>query len=145
MSLECIVQEAVDIASPTETAHQAAERMHQRTVGALVVVDNRNVPVGMLTDRDLVIRVLASGRDPYTTTVREVMTPSPRTISKIATMKSALGVMRSGNFRRLPVVNELGHLVGIITLDDILMSLAKQMHEVGSLLKQETPEAAALA
>jgi CBS domain-containing protein len=143
MSLECIAQEAVDVVTSTESAFQAAERMHQRTVGALVVVDNRNVPVGILTDRDLMVRVVAAGRDPYVTSVREIMTPAPRTIATGATVKAALATMRSGKFRRLPVVNEMGHLTGIVTLDDILMFLAKEMHEVGTLLKQETPEAAA--
>ena len=142
MSLECIVQEAVDIVTPAESAFQAAERMHQRTVGCLVVVDSRNVPIGILTDRDLMIRVIAAGRDAYTTSVREVMTPAPRTISHNATVKAALAMMRSGNFRRLPVVNDLGHLMGLVALDDILMLLAREMHEVGALLRQETPEAA---
>jgi CBS domain-containing protein len=143
MALDCTVQAAVDIAKATESARQAAERMHQRSVGALVVVDNRNTPVGIVTDRDLVIRLLAAGSDPDTTTVREVMTPSPRTIPKSASTKDALAMMRAGNFRRLPVVNELGHLNGIVALDDILMSLAEQMLDVGALLTQETPRAAA--
>jgi CBS domain-containing protein len=142
MSLECIVQEAVDIVTPAESAFQAAERMHQRTVGCLVVVDSRNVPIGILTDRDLMIRIIAAGRDAYTTSVREVMTPAPRTISRNATVRAALATMRSRNFRRLPVVNDLGHLTGLVALDDILMLLAREMHEIGSIIKQETPQAA---
>jgi CBS domain-containing protein len=143
MSLECLCQEAVDIAAPSESAFQAAERMHQRTVGALVVVDNTNSPMGILTDRDLTIRVIAEGRDPYTTSVREVMTPSPTTTSPNATIKQVLDVMRHGQFRRLPIVNDLGHLIGIVALDDILMRLSEEMCQVGSLLESETPRAAA--
>jgi len=143
MSLESLCQHAVDVATASESAFQIAERMHQRTVGAIVVQDNTNVPIGIVTDRDLVIRVIAAGKDPYTTPVREIMTPSPKTILSTATIKTALWTMRAGEFRRLPIINELGHLIGIVTLDDVLMSLAEELSEVSAVLKEETPRAAA--
>lgn len=143
MSLECVCQEAVDVAAPSESAFQAAERMHQRTVGSLVVVDNTNMPIGIVTDRDLTVRVIAAGRDPQTTPLRELMTPSPTTILRTATMLEALDLMRAGEFRRLPVVNELGRLIGIITLDDILLRISDEMRVLGCLLERETPRAAA--
>ena len=142
MSLGCISQSAVDVASTSESAYQAAERMHQRTVGALVVIDNTNIPIGIVTDRDLMIRVIAAGRDPYTTSVREVMTPAPRTITSAGTVSEALEVMRRGAFRRLPVVNASGHLAGIVTLDDVVSQVSTDMAKIAELLQRESPAAA---
>lgn len=145
MSLDCHCQSAVDVAAPTESVFQAAERMHQRTVGALVVVDNTNCPIGIVTDRDLTIRVIAAGRDCYTTSVRDVMSPSPTTIRPSATVAEALEVMNEGQFRRLPIVNELGHLIGLVTLDDILTGLAGHLQQAGAVLQGQTAGAAAQA
>jgi CBS domain-containing protein len=143
MFIEQICQRDVDTASPEETAFQAAERMHQRTVGALVVVDEANAPIGIVTDRDLMVRVIAAQRDPLVTCLREVMTRSPKTVSELTSLESALSLMQSGAFRRLPVVSDLGHLVGMVTLDDILLLLSEEFTLVGRLLEKETPQAAA--
>jgi CBS domain-containing protein len=145
MSLECKYQEAVDVIGPRQSAFEAAERMHQRSVGTLVVVDNTNAPVGIVTDRDLMVRVMAAGLDPHVTAVRDVMTASPTTAQPTITVEQALATMQAGGFRRLPLVNQLGHLAGIITLDDILMSLCKDFGSVKRILEEETPAAAATA
>lgn len=143
MSVEHIGQRNVDTAKPEESAFQAAERMHQRTVGALVVVDGDNTPIGIVTDRDLAIRVVAAGRDPYTTTVRDVMTRAPRTATVGTSVEAALSLMETGCMRRLPIVEAGGRLAGLVTLDDILMLFADDQSRVGRLLKRETPQAAA--
>jgi CBS domain-containing protein len=143
MSLECKIQEAVDVIGPRQSAFEAAERMHQRSVGALVVVDNSNSPIGILTDRDLTVRVMAAGLDPQITAVGEVMTPAPTVAETAISVETALAIMQAGEFRRLPLVNALGHLVGIVTLDDILMSLSKQFISVKKVLEEELPAAAA--
>ena len=69
MSVSRICVREVDLADPGEPVFQAAERMHQRAVGTLVILNQESQPVGILTDRDLVERVLAKGLDAYTTTV----------------------------------------------------------------------------
>jgi CBS domain-containing protein len=133
----------VDLADLNESVQAAAERMHQHTVGVLVILNDTKQPIGIVTDRDLVIRVLAAGRDPYTTLVGHVMTPQPKSVSQETPIESALSLMRSGGFRRLPVVDQNGKLVGLVTLDDILMLLAEEFTDVGRLLERETPRAAA--
>jgi CBS domain-containing protein len=143
MSIERICQRDVDTAKPDDSVTRAAERMHQRTVGALVVVDKANVPVGIVTDRDLTVRVIAGQRDPATTTVRDVMTPNPKTVSQMTEIESVILLMQDGEFRRVPVVDDLGHLVGIVTLDDILLLFSEGFTLVGRLLERETPQAAA--
>jgi CBS domain-containing protein len=145
MTVERICQRDVDTAEADASAFLAAERMHQRSVGALVIVDDARVPIGIVTDRDLVIRVIAAGRDPCTTAVREVMTPWPKTVQASTPIESALPLMQSGSFRRLPIVDEQGQLVGILTLDDILLLLSEELSQVGRLLERETPRAAAVS
>ncbi|MEX0679198.1 MAG: CBS domain-containing protein [Pirellulales bacterium] len=143
MTVERICQRHVDVAVAEESVFVAAERMHQRTVGALVIVDDANVPIGILTDRDLVTRSIAAGRDAYTTAIRDVMTPRPKTVLLETPIAQALSLMRDGAFRRLLIVNGDGQLAGIVTLDDILLFLSEQFGSVGKLLARETPQAAA--
>ena len=139
MSVGRICVRDVDFADAQETVWQAAERMRQRAVGTLVILNDVREPVGMLTDRDLTERVLAERRDPIATRVRDVMTRKPSTVAEDASIGSALGLMRSGRFRRLPVVDRDGKLVGLLSLDDILMLVAEEFQEIGQLLENETP------
>ena len=143
MSVGRICQRVVDSADPTESVFRAAERMHQRTVGALVVLDADRRPIGIVTDRDLTTRVIAGCREPSTTTVAEVMTRNPKTVTEDSAIEEALAVMRSGAFRRVPVVDRDDRLVGLVTLDDVLMLLCEEFTTIGSLLTRETPVAAA--
>lgn len=144
MSVQRILQRDVDTAIAEESVFAAAERMHQRTVGALVVVDNDNVPIGIITDRDIVVRLVAAGRDAYTTTIRSVMTPHPKTVTPETPIDTALALMQDGAFRRLPVVDKQRQLAGIVALDDILLLFAEEMSQIGRVLERETPQAAAL-
>jgi CBS domain-containing protein len=113
--------------------------MLQRAVGSLVVLNDHHQPIGILTDRDLVERVLAKGRSPIDTLVQDVMTTGLKTVTEEGAIESALAIMRSGRFRRVPVVNQGGRLVGLVSLDDVLMLLAQEFTQIGRLLEQETP------
>jgi len=139
MSVGRICTRYVDLADADETAQQAARRMSERRVGTLVILDLADRPVGILTDRDLVLRVVASGRDPGETPVGEVMTRNPTMISEAAGIEEALSLMRSGSFRRLPVIGRDGVLVGLVSLDDILSLLAGEFTQVGALVEKEMP------
>ena len=145
MSVGRICQRDVDIVRPNESVQVAAERMRQRTVGCLIVVEQGQLPVGIVTDRDLVIRVLADDRDPAATTVGDVMTKFPDLAQEDMPIETALGLMRRRSFRRLPVVDKTGSLAGLVTLDDILMLLAEEFMQIGEILGSETPQAAAVA
>ena len=139
MSVGRICLREVDVAAATERVLEAARRMRERRVGTLVGVDDAGRPCGLLTDRDLALRVVAAGAHPHATSVGEVMTEHPRTVSESTAIESALSLMRSGSFRRLPVVNEEGKLVGIVTLDDILGLIAEEFALIGGLLQREAP------
>jgi CBS domain-containing protein len=144
MSVGKICQREVDFAEPAESVFQAAERMRDRTVGALVVLNKTRQPIGILTDRDVTLRVVAAARDPHDTTVEEVMTREPKTAGEQTPIEMAVAQMRAGAFRRLPIVDEGGELVGLVTLDDILMLLCEEFNSIGGLLGRETPASAAL-
>lgn len=143
MSVGRICLRDVDLAEAGESVMEAARRMRARRVGTLVVVDEASVPIGLVTDRDLTVRVLAEGGDPRTTLVGEVMTREPRVVSEETAIEAALGLMKSGSFRRLPVVDRERKLVGIVSLDDVLALLAEEFALIGTLLERETPHPAA--
>ena len=74
-------------------------------------------------------------------TVRDVMTMAPKTVWEDTTIQSALLTMRTGRFRRLPVVGRTNRLLGLLTLDDVLMLLSEEFTQIGRLLQRETPQA----
>ena len=140
MSVGRICIREVDTAEVTESVQAAADRMHARNVGTLVVLDALQKPLGILTDRDLALRVVAKGRDPFTTTVGDVMTMSPRSVLETTPIEEAVSLMRRGPYRRLPVVDHADKLVGLLSIDDILDLLAEEFREIGALLKAERPD-----
>jgi CBS domain-containing protein len=141
MSIGRICSRDVDTADKQDSVLEAARRMRARQVGTLVVVDGQGRPMGLLTDRDIAMRVVAVGGDPSRTPVTEIMTAMPAVVLESASIESALGDMRVGRLRRLPVVNGEGLLVGIITLDDILTLLAEEFALIGGLIEREAPHA----
>lgn len=130
----------VIIVERSTSALEAAKLMRIHHVGDLVVTEPRDgeqVPVGIITDRDLVLEVLAEELDPETVTVGDVMAYQPVTAHERDDLERALEVMRSKAIRRLPVVNERGGLVGLITVDDILELLAEQMTDLARLIGRQ--------
>jgi CBS domain-containing protein len=136
-----VYREDVEIAKREEPVREAARRMRERRVGALVVVDDGHRPVGVLTDRDLALRVLAEQRDPESTRVADVMTPHPVVIGEDTTTEAALALMKrhAPAFRRAPVVDRGGRLVGVLTVDDALRRIAAELAAIESVIRAETP------
>jgi CBS domain-containing protein len=130
----------VDVISPDESVQTAAGRMHARKVGTLVVVDRDRVPTGIITDRDICVRVVAEAKGAASTAVGEIMTPCPETVREQTSLEEALRRMRAGAFRRLPVVNSREQLVGLLSLDDILRVFAHDFSQIERLMEQESPE-----
>lgn len=145
MSVGNVCVRQVDVARTDESVQVGAERMRARKVGTLVVVNKGYQPVGIVTDRDLTMRVLADARDPLQTVLGEVMTGDPMTVSSDTPIEDALRLMRNGAFRRLPVVDRAGKLSGLVSLDDILDLLSHEFGEIGRLLVQENPQSLAEA
>ena len=133
----------VDTARADETVLAIADRMRQRNVGTVVVIDRQRRPVGIVTDRDLVTRVLADRRDPAETTIGDVMTRNPMLVTEHGVPHISLLLMQDGGFRRLPVVDTNRRLVGMLSLDDLVRNLATDMVRVAGVLDAQRPEAVA--
>jgi CBS domain-containing protein len=131
-----VVFRRVVTARPDETVIDAAQRMRDEHVGDLVILDGDR-PAGIVTDRDLVVRVLAAGRDPASLTVEEVMTRAPATVSEDSDVLEVLETMRRTGARRMPVLGGDGSLAGILALDDVLAWLGRQMSAVGAVVTDD--------
>lgn len=135
MKLKDICTLDVACCTPTATIVEAARTMRQHHTGNLIVVDAADedrVPAGIVTDRDIVVQVLAQGLDPARTAVRDVMVRDLVIADESEDSSTALERMRAHGVRRIPVVGERGGLVGIVALDDILRLHAE---EAASLLQ----------
>lgn len=130
----------VDTARLDETVQAIADRMRQRNVGTMVVVDREERVVGIVTDRDLVVRVVADRRDPAQVVVEDVMTRNPTTVTEHGAREISLLLMKDGGFRRLPVVDERRRPLGMLSLDDVVRTLAADMARVASVLDVQSPE-----
>lgn len=106
-------------AEPDATCGQAAQLMRDGDVGDVIVIDAEQHPIGIVTDRDLVVRVLSEDLDPYTTRLGDVCTGDPVTISVEAGTEEAEELMSQHAIRRLPVVDGAGVLVGVVSLGDL--------------------------
>ena len=109
---------------------EAARLMREHHVGSLVVVVDRlseRVPVGILTDRDIVVAVVAKELDPRTLAVGDVMTGELLTIREKDGISDALRLMREKGVRRVPVITHSGALAGILTIDDLLELVAEEL------------------
>jgi CBS domain-containing protein len=135
-----ICNRAVVVAEKTLSVREAAQLMRSRHVGDVVVVEQRNGsrhPVGIVTDRDIVVEVVAAGVNPDALTVADITGPDLATVSESEGVYEALHTMRSKGVRRIPVVDRDGGLVGIVTLDDLLSLLAEEMTELAKLVSRE--------
>ncbi len=112
----------------------AAQKMRKEHVGdVLVVKDDREQCVGVLTDRDITIEIVANKIDPETLTVRDVMSDEVLTIDEDEDILEAMEMMSLAGIRRLPVMDSDQHLCGIISVDDIIGTLAESLLETSTL------------
>lgn len=117
---------------------EAAERMRTQHVGDLIIVEGRaggRVPVGILTDRDIVLAVVAKRASPDSVTVGDAMTAALLTVNKDNGIEHALREMRRVGVRRAPVVDEAGLLVGVLSIDDVIDHLAVQLGHIADIIR----------
>lgn len=120
------------IGTPSKTVLLAANKMAQKGVGALIIA-GKNLPLGIITERDIVRKVVAMKKDPNTTKISEIMSEPLFTTSPNNDIREAAKIMSINEVRRLPVV-ENGKLVGILTATDIAKSLVGQLTGQDALL-----------
>ncbi len=130
----------VTIVGKTDSIGKAAKLMRQYHVGDVLVVtakDGERVPVGILTDRDIVIGVIAEDMDIRSVIIEDVMSRKLITAQDDDDLMSTIKRMRTNGIRRLPIVNPHGGLVGILSVDDILDVITEQLMDIDQLIARE--------
>jgi len=125
MSLQRFRREVVT-ASEDDSVLSVAERMRDLRVGC-VVVTRSDRPVGILTDRDVALRVVADKRDASTTKVSQVVTYDPMVVELDADISSVTALVREHGVRRFPIVDRSGALVGIVTSNDLFVLVGREL------------------
>ena len=127
-------------ATPNTTVQEAATLMRENHVGDLLVMQGSNgsrVPVGIVTDRDIVVTVVAAGLDPAVLNLEDIMGPELETAVEDQGVFETIHQMRSAGVRRMPVVTREGALLGIVSIDDLIQMLAEEMTELAKLISRE--------
>lgn len=139
MSIGSLCNPEVVVAERDTTLAEAAKLMRNQHVGNVVVVDDayRRRPVGLVTDRDIVIAAVAMELDPATVNVAEIMREPLEAASHDTDFWEALNLMRKRGVRRLPVVDNDGSLAGILTLDDALALVGEAVSNLVALVSRE--------
>lgn len=144
MNVGTLCSRSVVTIDPNCSILEAANLMRRYHVGDVIAIELRNgtdVPIGILTDRDIVIDVLANDLAPEDVTVGDVMGQNILLAKEIDGIPETLEEMRGRGYRRVPVVNNEGALVGILAVDDILELMSEQMSSiVGLILKEQSQE-----
>lgn len=132
-------REVVCVSADTSIT-DAAKLMRTRHAGALIVVeqpDGERIPIGIVTDRDIVMTVVAAAVPAQSLIVGDVMTAPVLTCGESHHLLELIAVMRTNAIRRLPVVNANGGLCGIVTADDVYAALGLMLHELNTALVEE--------
>lgn len=140
MQIGTICTREVICANATTSVSAAARLMRQYHIGDVVVIkDNgdHRVPLGIVTDRDIVLSVVATELDASTITVGDIMGPALVTAIETDDILEAIRRMRSSGVRRMPVVDAQGALTGIVSIDDVIGNMADQMNELTQLIAQQ--------
>jgi CBS domain-containing protein len=116
-----------------ESVVSVARRMRDERIGCVVVTSGRQ-PIGLITDRDLALRVIAEELDLKSTVVDNVLTYYPFTLRDTDTVEAAIRCMKEHGVRRIPIVTADGSIAGIVTADDLIVVLARQLSAVSDAL-----------
>jgi CBS domain-containing protein len=123
-----------------ESVQGAALLMRKHHVGDLIVVeqsDGQRIPIGIVTDRDIVVSVIALGLDPASLLVGDIMSDDLLTTSELDDVYATIERMRFRGIRRVPVVNAAGGLTGIVSADDLLEFLAEEMGDLSRIASHQ--------
>lgn len=120
MNLNDIMTREIKTIGPDSTLTEAAKLMDELNVGDIPVCEGDNL-IGIITDRDMVIRSISAGQDPNSTKVRDAMTSPVVSCREDASMDEAAKLMKQHQIRRLPILNEQGKIIGVVSLGDIVV------------------------
>jgi CBS domain-containing protein len=130
MSLQQFCERAVVTVAPDQSVAEACRLLQEKNVGCIVATDAGQVR-GILTDRDIALKVTGDKKDPQRTKVRDVMRADPIRITVNKSLHDLTALMHAHHVRRVPIVDGGDKLLGIVTLDDLLMLLSEEMADMG--------------
>lgn len=133
-----IMTPAPAVCTPTTTLDEVAKLMRQNDCGEIPVVDSAERPIGVVTDRDIVCRVVAEGKNPMAYTVDRCMSQPVITVSTDTPVEEVINTMEKHRIRRVPVVDASGACAGIIAQADV--AWAERLSEVGELVREVSRE-----
>lgn len=140
MKIEEICTREVIIANRNDSVLEIAKLMRQYHVGDVIIVEHRddqNVPIGIITDRDIVLELVAKEINASSVTAGDIMTEDLLIVHRADQLSDVIQKMQSKGVRRAPVIDEKGGLVGIITEDDLIEIIGEQLDSLVSLVNRE--------
>jgi len=138
MTVYACCQTNVVSVKPDATVQFVAGLMKEKNIGCIVVTDNHR-PVGIVTDRDIALRSATLCDAPETALIESIMTRDPMIIRKDTGIFDAIQEMKTKGVRRMPIVDSGGRLVGLLTVDDLIRLLAREMADIARIIGKESP------
>ena len=139
MTVYTCAQTNVLSVKPDATVRFVAGLMKEKNIGCIVVTDNHK-PVGIVTDRDIALRSETLCGDPDATQIESIMTRDIVIIRKDTGIFEAIQEMKSAGVRRMPIVDGAGRLVALLTVDDLIRLLARELGDIARIIGKESPE-----
>jgi len=136
MPIERLIHRPVKTLGPDDSCEEAAALMRDENIGAVVIVDEGRVQ-GVVTDRDIAVRVVASGGSPAEVRLRSIMSGEPIFLSKARTLDQLVSAMRDMGVRRVPVIEDDGTVCGLVSMDDLLVLISEQLGELAQVIRKE--------
>lgn len=140
MSIGDVCTRYIVTITKTASVAEAAALMRQEHVGDVIVIEEdggRRYPIGIVTDRDIVVQVVAARADPERVLVGAIMTKELLTVDEDYGITETIRYMREKGVRRVPVLTRLGAIYGIVTLDDLLELLTGELADLARLIRRE--------
>ena len=135
MSLRTFCRKRVVTISPERSVAEACWLMKEKNVGCLIAETHGKL-CGIITDRDIALKVTGEEKDPLTTMVQEIMTSDPVRITVDKDLPELVSLMHSHHVRRVPIVDQTGLTLGIVTLDDLIALFGYEMSELGKAVSE---------
>ena len=136
MSLSSFIKR-VGCVTPRATVLEAIQEMRTRSIGTVVVISDDHKPIGLLTDRDIVVRALADDRRPSQISVEKVMSGGVVTLTEQASIRQATELFRDKGVRRIVIVDENGRVTGLVAFDDLLVLLGMELGNLANAIVSE--------
>jgi CBS domain-containing protein len=140
MSIGEYCNREVVIARTSDSVGEIARLMREHHVGSIVIANNEQgnrIPLGIITDRDIVIEVIAANIELNSVNAGDIMSTELKTVREVDTIWDTIGRMRNAGVRRMPVVNDENVLVGIISVDDLLEAMANELSNLVKIISKE--------